>query len=66
MALHSTTSATPAGDKLFVELYDGEMGEFRVGPELDVMIRRLYDTENGNKSLDPIATIADSSGVLFG
>ena len=27
-----TTSATPAGDKLFVKRYDGEMGEFRVGP----------------------------------
>ena len=27
-----TTSATPAGDKLFVKRYDGELGEFRIGP----------------------------------
>jgi hypothetical protein len=45
----------------FIARFD-EVKAVLVDPELDVMIRRLYDSDSGRRYLDPIVTITDSSG----
>jgi hypothetical protein len=54
--------ASPAKDQTFKPGDEVAMAAVLVDPVLDIMIRNLDDTTQGNQSLDPIVTITDASG----